>query len=154
MRRQGPQQIGGRFKLTLLGCKPFDDNRHGFPVEITKVGIFPQLRKDREALLEGGLFLLQRADATGKVGKVRFLSLGILFQGRDFFGVAPAKDITPPIIYSMPVILFMPLPGCLDLSDLGNGPGLAAELFLVLAAGEIKAVVTIRSTSNLLAGFR
>ena len=88
----------------------------------------------------GGLFLLQGADAAGQIGKGCLLSSGVFLQGGDLFGVAPAEDIAAAVVDPIAVILLVSLSGGFDLSGPGDRPGLAAELFLICAAGQIETV--------------
>src|SRR5690606_2491067 len=134
------QYVGGGFKFALFVLQASNIKCQRLPIEFTKVTILVQLAQGSQLLLQRSLFLLQQSNTATQLRNLRLQGPRLVLQRGNLGFIAPAEHVTAAVIDAMAIILFVPLPRRLDLPVTSDGPGFATELFLISAAGHIKAV--------------
>ena len=140
LRRQRLEDVGCRFQPLLL-----DDQRRQFagaaaPIEFAEVVVLLQLVQRLQSFSGELLLALRLGNALAHVGQTGLQPLGLALERRDLAGIAPTQHIAAAVVEAVPVVLLMPLARTLDLARARDRPSLAAELVLVCATGQVKAL--------------
>ena len=137
---ESAKKVRGSFQLALFLLQSSDLHRRGLPVDLPEIPVFFELGEGIQARLESFLLLLHDGDLRADLTQVLLQPPGLLLEGGDLGGVAPAEYVAAAIVDPVAVVLFVALARGLDLAGGSDGPGLAAKLLLVDTAGHVEAV--------------
>ena len=126
-----------RLELALFGPELLDPVDYGRPVDVGELAGLVQAGQHLAAVDRGVAGLLVLSLLTGERGELGGQRFGLPEQGFELALVGPPEHVVAAVVDAVRVVLLVPAAAALELTGLGDRPGLAPELGHRLDALEV-----------------